>query len=246
MKIFTRTIFRFYLFIILSSCSTTSQVGQYRANAMPTTANNSNVIRVEQSSYQENQYVNIDMAIFEGTKYLASRILEGSKIAVVAIQAPTANLSNYVVDSISMHLVNENKSIVIERAELDTIRNEQMYQASGEVSDETAVSIGKQIGAKFIVTGSILPLGNKYSFRIKIIDAETAQNYGTKIFQFNQDRTILALLEPPAIQEVEKQESTREEVKQTPVINGDINITNNTTTTINGDVYINMPKGLGW
>jgi TolB-like protein len=193
-----------------------------------------------------NSLPNLDDCILDGANYLITRMNAGAKVAVVNIESPTKNLSNYVIDSISMHLINKNKFIVIERSELDTIQNEQAYQSSGEVSDETAVSIGKQIGAKFIVTGSVLPLGNKYSFRIKIIDAETAQNYGTKMFQFIQDGTILALLEPPVLQEPVKQESAKQENSQKPIINGDVNITNNNTTTINGDVYVNMPKGLGW
>ena len=222
--------------ICFFSCSTTSQVEQSNRNTMSVKKNTSNTVQTEQ-----NLYANIDIAVLEGSKYLISKVSENTKVAIVNIQSPTINLSNYVIDSISMHLLNLNKFILIERAELDILKKEQMYQLSGEVSDETAISIGKQIGAKYIITGSVLPLGNKYSFRIKIINAETAQNIGTQIFQFNQDGTILALLQPPATQEVARQEKN-----QQTIIQGDVNITNNTNTTINGDVYVNMPKGLGW
>jgi TolB-like protein len=237
-------IFSFTAF--MSGCSTASQVGHQRGNNAPITTNAATVIENEQSQYQENQLANIDMAILEGSKYIAGRVSAGSKVAIVTIQSPTINLSNYIIDNISMYLVNENNCIVIERVDLDIIQTEQAYQASGEVSDETAVSIGKQIGAKFIIAGSVLPLGSKYSFKIKIIDTETAQIFGTKIYQFDQDRTIVALLESSVLPDPARQEPIRQENNQTPTVKGDVNITNNNTTTINGDVYINMPNGLGW
>lgn len=231
----------FSLIFSLFACSTTSQVGQQNRDDVPIIMDTPDSISSTQNLYKDNQYANIDIALSEGSKFLVSRIPEGTKIAVVNIQSPTKSLSEYTIDSISMYLINGNKFTVIERVELDVIRNEQMYQASGEVSDETAISIGKQIGARFIVTGSLLPLDNKYSLRIKIIDAETAQNFGIKILQFSQDRTILALLKTPALQETAKQETPRQEATTRPIINGDVNITNNNTTTINGDVYVNKP-----
>jgi hypothetical protein len=153
------------------------------------------------------------------------------------MNSPPVNLSYYVIDSVLMHLVNDGNFVVIERSELDAIQREQKYQLSGEVSDETAVSIGKQLGTQMIVTGSILPFGSDYSFRLKVTDVQTAQIIGTRIFIVKPDNVLLSLLKSP----VEEPKIARQ-----TVIIGDINITNNNTTTIQGDVYVNMPKGLGW
>jgi hypothetical protein len=180
----------------------------------------------------------LDSVIQEGSDYISSRISVNSKIGVVNMNSPSANLSNYVIDSIVMHLVNRGTFIVIERSDLDNIQREQRYQLSGEVSDETAVSIGKQLGTQIIVTGSILPLGNNYSLRLKITDVQTAQIIGTRIFTVRPDNVLLSLTRPP-VEEPERR-------PQQTVIMGDVNITNNNTTTIQGDVYVNMPNGLGW
>jgi hypothetical protein len=91
------------------------------------------------------QNLNLDTAIFEGANYLASRITVDSKIAVVNIKSPSVVVTNYVLDNLIMHLVNEDTFIVIERSKLDLIEKEQKYQFSGAVSDETVVSIGKQL-----------------------------------------------------------------------------------------------------
>jgi len=175
--------------------------------------------------------------IRESSDYIISKLPIKSRIGVVNINSSSDNLSNYVIDGIVMHLVSRDNFVVIERSELETVQREQKYQLSGEVSDETAVSIGKQLGTQMIVTGSILPFGSDYSLRLKITDVQSAQIISTKLYTVKPDNVLLSLLKSP----VEEPKIA----KQT-VIMGDINITNNNTTTIQGDVYINMPKGWGW
>jgi len=180
----------------------------------------------------------LDYVIREGSNYIISKLPVKSKVGIVNMNSSSVNLSNYIIDSIVMHLVNTNNFTVIERSELDIIQKEQRYQLSGEVSDETAASVGKQLGTHIIVTGSILPLGNNYSLRLKITDVQTAQIIGTQIYTVKPDNVLLSLLKPQTEEANPKNPQT--------VIQGDINITNNNTTTIQGDVYVNMPKGLGW
>ena len=215
-----------------------------------------NSIIIEESNINQRLY--IVNALLESSNYLESRINYNSKIAIFNIQSPTVNLTNYLIDSLSMHLVNKDKYQIIERSELYLLEQEQHYQISGSVSDETAVSIGKQLGTQYIVTGSILPLGDDYSFRIKVINVETAQNIGTRIYNVIPDRVLLALLEPPKeelpkitaddnlLPNDEKLVNYTENKTPQTVIQGDINITNNNTTNIQGDVYINIPQGFGW
>jgi hypothetical protein len=166
-----------------------------------------------------------------------------------------------------MHLVNKDKFSVIERAELPVLQKEQLYQTSGEVSDETAVSVGHQLGVQVIITGSFIATGSRYSLRLKAIDVETAQILGTRIYPVERDQTLISLLTPPQAQpsvkakeetpppkNVQPQTVINSDIKakeETPppqnvqpqtVINGDVNITTNNDTTINGDVYINKPN----
>jgi hypothetical protein len=180
----------------------------------------------------------LDSVIKESSNYIISKLPAKSKVGVVNMYSSSVNLSNYIIDSMVMHLVNMSNFVIIERSELDNIQNEQRYQLSGEVSDETAVSVGKQLGTQMIITGSILPLGDNYSLRLKITDVQTAQIIGTRIYTVRQDTVLISLLDTPF-------EEPKKETQQT-IINGDVNIINNNTTTIQGDVYVNMPKGFGW
>jgi len=71
-------------------------------------------------------------------------------------------------------LVNGGKLVVIERKELDLIRQEKHLQLSGEVSDESAQAIGRELGAQVIITGSLRNVGKSYRFKIKTLNVETA------------------------------------------------------------------------
>ena len=200
-------------------------------NSTPNTARNNPAY-----SYA-NTEMSLDDIILEGSKYLGTRIPVKSKIAVLSIQSPKANLGNYVTDCLSMHLVNQEQFVVIERSELDSVQKEQKYQLSGEVSDETAVSVGRQLGTQIIVTGSIMPLGDNYSLRLKVTNVETAQIIGTQMYTVKPDNVLISLLNSP---DQNTDETADETKKQVHIDN--VNITNNNTTTINGDVYINRPS----
>ncbi|GAB6390633.1 MAG: CsgG/HfaB family protein [Treponematales bacterium] len=175
----------------------------------------------------------LDEALSLGVDYLADKLPPRAKVAVVSARAPAENLSNYLIDTAVMRLVNKDRFTVIERAELDALQKEQAYQASGEVGDEGAVSLGHQLGAEVIVTGAVMETGGRYSLRLKALDVETARILGTRMYQVKNDAALAALLRPAPGKE--------QNASQQTVINGSINITNNNTTTINGDVYVNKP-----
>ncbi len=62
---------------------------------------------------------------------------------------------------------------VIERGKLKEILHEQALQLSGSVDSETAVEIGKLVGAKMVVNGSIVKTGEVYTINSRFVDVET-------------------------------------------------------------------------
>jgi curli biogenesis system outer membrane secretion channel CsgG len=69
------------------------------------------------------------------------------------------NLPNALTDLMINALINSNRFRVFERRKLETLVQEQNFQHfSGLVDPETAVQLGKMIGANFVVTGSITGL----------------------------------------------------------------------------------------
>ena len=64
---------------------------------------------------------------------------------------------------------------VINRSDLVTLEQEVRYQNGGAVSDSEAALIGHQLGARYVITGTLQPLAGRYQFSIRAINVETAQ-----------------------------------------------------------------------
>jgi len=118
------------------------------------------------------QAVTIDDAIAKSSQKIEEKIDAGTKVIVLNFISASPKLSDYVVEEIMFALVNSGKLAVIERKNLEMVKDELKFQLSGEVSDESAQSIGKFLGAKVIISGSF---DDSFRFRLKAIDVATAQ-----------------------------------------------------------------------
>jgi hypothetical protein len=92
---------------------------------------------------------------------------------VVNLECPYPRLAEYAVDRLTGALVRRGVTVV-ERARLDLIQQEMIYQLSGAVGDDSMRSIGRQFGAASIVTGKGEDMGDHYLFRFRVLDVETA------------------------------------------------------------------------
>ena len=120
------------------------------------------------------QTVTLDQAIREAARTIENNVQAGQKIAVLNFTSPTEQFSEYVIDELSIQLANGKKFVVVDRRELELIRQEERFQLSGEVSDESAQSIGKKLGAQLVISGSLTSMGNAYRFRIRVLNVESA------------------------------------------------------------------------
>ena len=117
----------------------------------------------------------IEKAIYTVSDDLINDLPANSKIAVINISSNNRDTSALVVDELEYHLVSAKKFTIVDRRTLDTIRAEQNFQMSGDVSDASAVSIGQMIGANIVITGSITGTGTNQRLSIKALDVKTAQ-----------------------------------------------------------------------
>jgi TolB-like protein len=120
----------------------------------------------------------LDMAIRSASDYLNNNIPAGSIIVVLNIQSDSVALSEYIIDELITNAVNDRFFSVIDRAQLDLIREEQNFQLSGEVDDNAALEIGRFLGAQTIVSGRVSLIGDRYRITIRAIDVQTAQIQG--------------------------------------------------------------------
>jgi TolB-like protein len=138
--------------------------------------------------------ITLDRAINAATQEIATKLEPGSIIAVVNFDSESDGMAVFVIDEMIRSLVQTEIFTVVERKNIDLAREELNFQMSGEVSDETFQGIGKMLGAKSIITGSIKKVGKVYRFNVRSIDVSTVQieaSYGANIIN---DRTTAALM----------------------------------------------------
>jgi formylglycine-generating enzyme required for sulfatase activity len=116
----------------------------------------------------------LDEAIRLAAENIENNVEQGFRIALLNFDSPSDNFSEYVLERMTDRLVEGKKLLVVNRNELELIRQEEEFQMSGEVSEESAQSIGKKLGAQIIVSGSLTSLGSTYLFRIRVLNVETA------------------------------------------------------------------------
>jgi hypothetical protein len=122
----------------------------------------------------------IDAAVEKVSKELLAKLPKGSRISLVGTSSGNTDL-DYVIGAILNNLVS-NGIIVVDRQNQSLIALEKKYQLSGDVSDETAVDIGRALGVSSSVFCSIDGSGRMRSLRVRAVDIETGKiNYTVSI-----------------------------------------------------------------
>ena len=137
--------------------------------------------------------VPLDAALRNGLRYFEGRLPKGTKLAVLHVGSESPNLAEYVLEEIVGHFVNSSSLVLVERDNLSVLEREIDFQLSGEVSDETVLSLGRRLGAQTVLTGSIELRDNVFRLRIRAIDIETAVIQGQFPANVARDRYLVNL-----------------------------------------------------
>jgi len=119
----------------------------------------------------------IEAALERAAEQTLVNVQHGARIAIVFITADDRATTDFISGELEFIWVNGGY-IISDRSQLDRLRQEQNFQLSGEVDDETAVSIGRFAGADIIVTGRVDGEGSLRRLRLRAIDTQTAQVVG--------------------------------------------------------------------
>jgi hypothetical protein len=144
------------------------------------------------------QAITLDDAINNASVSLQNRLNAGSVIAILNISSPYERISDYILKELEMIIAGNGVLTVVSRNQLDIVRNEMALQYSGEISDESAQSLGRFLGAQYIISGSFERIGDVYRLRIWAINVENASL--TAPFTANipqNDRLVLSLTDAP-------------------------------------------------
>ncbi|MBD5406814.1 MAG: hypothetical protein HDR56_04255 [Treponema sp.] len=116
----------------------------------------------------------IETALQQTADQFSASIKKGTTIAIVGISSDSAEMSDFMLDDLTMRFVQARTLTVANRANLDAIKTEMNFQLSGEVSDESIQQLGAMVGAKVVVHGKLIPLGRSFNLTVQALNVETA------------------------------------------------------------------------
>jgi hypothetical protein len=123
-----------------------------------------------------------------------SSIMPADIIAIVSFESATSQFTNKVIDDLIKELL-KRRTRVVDRQNLEKIHAEQNYQSSSSyVDDDSAVSIGHELGAAAIIVGTGKNMIDYYRFNFRMLSVETAEILMQSSVNVRYDSTMRRLL----------------------------------------------------
>jgi TolB-like protein len=104
---------------------------------------------------------------------IEDKLTGNAPVAIIKFDSSSERFSSRVINDLTETLINDGIKVV-DRQNIDLILAEQNFQLSGYVSDESAVSIGRMLGAQFIIVGSGENMADYYRVQFRMLSVETA------------------------------------------------------------------------
>ena len=173
---------------------------------------------------QSGDIYSLEEAIEFSAESIALKLPGKSRVAIVAFSSEHENLSNYIMDELAGALVVCNIEVA-DRRNLEYVYRELNFQMSGDVSDETAVSIGKFLGAQYVITGQLIKAGKIYRYRLSGLNVETAVQEVSIRLNVRNDRNLQRL-----ISDIKKTNSITSASINTSIVSHGVSVTNTPRT----------------
>jgi len=139
--------------------------------------------------------VTLDEAINDYAIGLMKNVEKDKGVAVIAFETNKINLAVYFIDTMTEKLWEKGIRPIYERQRLEVLQKELNYSLSGDVSDETALRVGKRTGVNTVVYGSLQLIGNNnYRISIRATNVETAQIIFPKSYDLKMNPRLAGLL----------------------------------------------------
>ena len=159
-----------------------------------------------------NAGLSLQDAIEQSAEKIAVELPSGSRVAIVDFESSSDSLSSYIVEELTGALFDRGLEVA-DRQNLDYVYRELEFQMSGDVSDESAQSIGKFLGAQLIITGNLTDLDGQFRFRTNAIHVETAIRSSIVRLDVRNDQAMERMVKALATQVV-KTKATRYSVNE--------------------------------
>ena len=118
--------------------------------------------------------VDIGTALGQAAEQFSSTLQTGTTVAIVGIASDTEEMSEYMLNELTLRFVQQRRLTVANRANLDAIKQEMNFQLSGEVSDSSIQQIGAMAGAETVIHGSLDQVGDMFFLMVQALNVTTA------------------------------------------------------------------------
>jgi TolB-like protein len=106
---------------------------------------------------------------------IANEISENKTVAIMPISNYGSNIDNQVEEELTKCFLESKRNQVIDRRNLRTLLNEHNFQQSEYVDDSFAESLGKMLGAQYMILYSRNQEGTGIRIRLRVLEVETGQ-----------------------------------------------------------------------
>ena len=139
----------------------------------------------------------LDAALAEFSAYIAERLPKDALTAVAVMDAPLKSIGNYVADELTSSLLNKAGLRMVSRQDFERILSEQIIQAGLEFDDKTTAWMGRNLGWRTIVYGTVDPLREAYRLSLRAVDVESGELLGTQNYILNgSDPILISMVNP--------------------------------------------------
>jgi hypothetical protein len=116
-----------------------------------------------------------DKAVKNAIDTLNSKLPPGANIMIMKSNSTERNMLDYVVNQMTKSIIQEGKLKIVDRSNQALIDAEMRYQLSGNVDDNSMVSIGHQLGVQYIVICWISGSKSLRRLNQRVLNIETSQ-----------------------------------------------------------------------
>ena len=141
--------------------------------------------------------VEIETALAQTAEQFSKTLKAGSTIAIVGISSDTEEMSDFMLDELTVNFVKQRKLKVADRANLAAIKKEMNFQLSGEVGDDSIQQIGAMAGAQTVISGNMKPLGDTYLLVIHALNVTSAAVEDIYREKIEPNETTALLMDSP-------------------------------------------------
>jgi len=137
---------------------------------------------------------NLATALADAASAIQTQLAARTEIALAECDASPVKLAQYLDSQLSDKLVTSGLTVLARGESLKTVYDEQNFQMSGFVSDESVVGIGHMLGAKSMVVCSFDDLGAFYQYMVRVINVRTSAvevSFITRVSKDDRDISVL-------------------------------------------------------